>query len=255
MKKTICVISALITLASFSLRAYAAECSWYIKRNGTHRPSCPVSEEIMDKYDVYFLDKKLNDASEEKRLYLTFDLGYVNDSVLRILDVLEESETPAAFFILDHVIYKNADMLKRMVNDGHLICNHTKRHKNLSNSTEEEIRADLGALESLYKEKTGREMSKYFRFPEGKYSEAALASICKMGYKTIFWSFAYADWDNANQPKEEAAIKKILDNTHNGAVILLHPTSATNAKILGRVIAEWRKMGYTFGTLDDLTSQ
>ena len=98
-------------------------------------------------------------------------------------------------------------------------------------------------------------MSKYFRFPEGKYSESALACISGMGYKTIFWSFAYADWDNNNQPSESAAVKKILDNTHNGAVILLHPTSATNAKILAGVIEKWKGIGYTFGTLDDLTSQ
>ena len=98
-------------------------------------------------------------------------------------------------------------------------------------------------------------MSKYFRFPEGKYSTEALKCINELGYKTIFWSFGYDDWDNSRQPSEAAAIKKILDNTHNGAVILLHPTSETNAKILPVLIARWREMGYSFGTLDMLVSE
>jgi peptidoglycan-N-acetylmuramic acid deacetylase len=109
----------------------------------------------------------------------------------------------------------------------------------------------IDAFEVLYKEKTGREMDKYFRFPEGKYSESALKCIKNMGYKTMFWSFGYEDWDNNRQPSYDYAIKKILSNTHNGAIILLHPNSSTNAKILPELISAWRKMGYEFGTLHD----
>ena len=95
-------------------------------------------------------------------------------------------------------------------------------------------------------------MEKYFRFPEGKYSEKALKCVNELGYKTVFWSFAYADWDNEKQPSREFAIKKILDNTHNGAIILLHPTSKTNADILPCLISEWRRQGYEFGSLKEL---
>ena len=142
-----------------------------------------------------------------------------------------------------------------MAVEGHLVCNHTKNHKDLTSASEEEIAKDLFALEEIYKENTGYEMAKYFRFPEGKYSVEALKCVQKLGYKTIFWSFGYDDWDNCRQPSKERAIKKILDNTHNGAVILLHPTSATNAKILPTLIKAWRDMGYEFGTLDELTSK
>ena len=95
-------------------------------------------------------------------------------------------------------------------------------------------------------------MSKYFRFPEGRFSENALKSLQSLGYKTIFWSFAYADWDNNHQINADAAMKKILDNTHNGAIMLFHPTSRVNAEIFPKLIREWKNMGYTFGTLDDL---
>ena len=184
---------------------------------------------------------------------MTFDAGYENGNVERILDVLHEESVPGAFFLLDNIIIKNTDLVKRMASEGHLVCNHTKNHKDLTKCTSDEIRDNILALEDIYRSKTGLEMSKYFRFPEGKYSEAALKCVSDMGYKTVFWSFAYADWDNGNQPNEAAAIKKILDNTHNGAVILLHPTSGTNAKILKTLIMKWREMGYKFGTLDDIT--
>jgi peptidoglycan-N-acetylmuramic acid deacetylase len=139
-----------------------------------------------------------------------------------------------------------------MVNEGHLVCNHTKRHDDLTKLSEDEITKSITELENLYRNCTGRELSKYFRFPEGRYNETALKCVQNLGYKTIFWSFAYADWDNNHQADEEKSIKKILDNTHNGAVILLHPTSKTNANILKTLITKWREMGYTFGTLDEL---
>jgi peptidoglycan-N-acetylmuramic acid deacetylase len=139
-----------------------------------------------------------------------------------------------------------------MADEGHLVCNHTKNHKNLSLSSAEEIKNNLTALEKIYEEKTGNKMAAYFRFPEGKYSEEALKAVKNLGYKTIFWSLAYADWDNNKQPNIEKSKKLLLDNTHNGAVILLHPTSDTNVKILDELIVEWKNRGYSFGTLDEL---
>ena len=228
--------------------------AWYIKRNGQKRPLLQKDQEFIYKYDAYFIDKKLDDDSERKILYLTFDLGYENGNTEKILDTLYKENVPAAFFVLDNIILKNLDLVTRMINEGHLVCNHTKNHKNLCHASEEEIKRCVLDLEKLYEEKTGECMAKYFRFPEGKFNEASLATVQRLGYKTIFWSFAYADWDNKSQPQPTRAIKKIIDNTHNGAVILLHPTSETNAKIMPELIKAWREMGYSFGTLDELVS-
>lgn len=230
--------------------ASANECkSWYIKRNGSNPPTPPADIEMIRDNNGFYINDTLTE--DNKKLYLTFDAGYENGNLEKILNVLKEECVPAAFFILDNLIVKNTDLVVRMANEGHLVCNHTKRHKNLSNSTEREIVEDLTALENLYRERTGREMDKYFRFPEGKYSESALRCVSGMGYKTMFWSFAYEDWDNNKQPSREYAIKKILSNTHNGAIILLHPNSSTNAAILKDLIVAWRDMGYSFGTLKD----
>ena len=225
--------------------------TWFIKRNGNCTPGFSSSASMVDEYNGYYIDKKAADA-EEKVLYLTFDAGYENGNIEKILDVLQKEDVPAAFFVLDNLIIKNTDLVKRMAEDGHLVCNHTKNHRNLTRCTEEVIRNDLTDLEKIYEERTERSLDKFFRFPEGKFSEDALRAVSNMGYTTVFWSFAYDDWDNNRQPKSEQAIKKILDNTHNGAIILLHPTSDTNAEILPSLIKSWRKMGYTFGTLYDL---
>lgn len=253
LKATVFVLLMSLTLSFLSEPSYAqGEISWYVKRNGNKRPELDASQNMIYKYNGYFIDKKLSDNSNQKTIYLTFDLGYENGNTERILDTLRQENVPAAFFILDNIILKNSDLVTRMHNEGHLICNHTKKHKNLCFATEQEISNEILSLERLLSEKTGITMSKYFRFPEGKYSENALATVDKLGYKTVFWSFAYADWDNNKQPLPEKAIKKIIDNTHNGAVMLFHPTSKTNADIFPQLIREWKDMGYTFGTLDEL---
>ncbi len=231
--------------------ASAAECkTWYIKRNGNEPPFPPGDAAILKEYNAFYINDNLADG--EKKLYLTFDAGYENGNIERILDVLCKEKIEAAFFILDNLVIKNTDLVERMAREGHLVCNHTKNHKNLSFATKEQICNDLLTLENICKEKAGVEMEKYFRFPEGKYSENALKCVNELGYKTVFWSFAYADWDNEKQPSREFAIKKILDNTHNGAIILLHPTSKTNADILPCLISEWRRQGYEFGSLKEL---
>ncbi len=229
--------------------------NWYIKRNGNKRPVFPCGSESLSAYNTFFIDDNYPDDREEKKLYLTFDAGYENGNVEKILDVLKVENVPAAFFLLDNIIVSNSDLVKRMASEGHLVCNHTKRHKNLSNSTKEEIEADLLALERLCDKYTGVKMSKFFRFPEGKYSTEAINSVYELGYTTVFWSFAYDDWNNSKQMNEEYAIKKILSNTHNGAVVLLHPTSQTNANIMKDLIVSWRQMGYEFGSLDELLNK
>ena len=255
MKKIFILSLIVLSILSFTVNSFADNsCHWYIKRNGNSRPGFPKDAEAVAEHGGYFIDERLSETTEEKRIYITFDAGYENGNIEKILDVLKKENVPAAFFLLDNVILKNADLVIRMANEGHLVCNHTKNHKDLSNASEAEIADSLISLEKICEEKAGISMAKYFRFPEGKYSLTALECIEKLGYKTIFWSFGYDDWDNNRQPNSEKAIKKILDNTHNGEILLLHPTSATNAEILPTLISEWRKMGYTFGTLDELTA-
>ncbi len=257
MKKYIRKISALLLLLSsivgFNVSAEAKSYSWSIVRNGNKQPIFSDELSIVEQYSAYYLDKIHTDDNEQKVIYLTFDAGYENGNVEKILDVMKEKGVPSAFFVLDHLILKHPELIIRMKNEGHLVCNHTKNHHDLSNASKEEIASDLGALENICTEATGIALDKFFRFPEGKYSINALKSVEQLGYKTIFWSFAYEDWDNDRQPSCDAAMKKILSNTHNGAVILLHPTSITNASILGDLIDKWREDGYTFGTLYDLT--
>ena len=246
------VAAFLILAATINITAKQEQFTWFIKRNGKKSPGFSEKAALVDEYEGYYIDKAAA-KNGEKVIYLTFDAGYENGNIARILDVLKEENVLAAFFILDNLILKNTDLVNRMADEGHLVCNHTKNHINLSDCTNDEIAKNLTDLEKLYEEKTGKSLDKYFRFPEGRYSESALKAVCDMGYKTVFWSFAYDDWDNSRQPSPEKAKQKILSNTHNGAVILLHPTSETNASILSSLISSWRQMGYRFGTLEDLT--
>ncbi len=251
------IFSTLLIIMLFSIEttafALCKEYNWFLKRNKGKCPGFPEEAKIIEQYDVYYLDKSAN-QNQDHVIYLTFDAGYENGNIEKILDTLKSESVVGAFFLLDNIILKNTDLVIRMKNEGHYICNHTKNHKNLSNASADEIKKDIMALEAIYEEKTGHKMDKYFRFPEGKYSIEALESVNQLGYKTIFWSFAYDDWDNNRQMDNDKAMKKILDNTHDGAVILLHPTSETNAEILLDLIKEWKSRGYRFGTLDELTN-
>ena len=139
-----------------------------------------------------------------------------------------------------------------MADEGHLVCNHTYNHKDLTKLGDDEIIDNLHRLELQYKEATGKEMEKFFRFPEGRYDSRVLRLLCENGYSTVFWSMAYDDWDNSRQMSLDKAKQKLLSTTHDGAIILLHPTSRTNAEILEDLICEWRLRGYSFGTLKDL---
>lgn len=247
-----------ILCASFggALPASTKEDGWYIKRNAEHRqPLPPPSFSEIEKYGAYYVDKRYTAESDERVLYLTFDAGYENGNIEKILNTLKEESVPAAFFILDNLILRNPALVTRMRDEGHLVCNHTLRHRDMTKITDEgEFAHELFALSELYSERIGGTMSLYYRPPEGKYTVENIKMAQKLGFKTVFWSFAYADWDNKNQPSKEAAMQKVLDNTHNGAVVLLHPTSETNAAILPDLIREWRALGYRFGTLDELTA-
>lgn len=247
----LCVV-LLISAFPFNISAKNGQCAWFIRRNGNMQPTLTEEQKNISKYNAYYIDTSKSDNCADKVIYLTYDAGYENGNVAKTLDILKNEGIPAAFFILDNILLKNSDLVTRMISEGHTVCNHTKKHKNLSFSTREEIENDLSALETLYEEKTGQKMKKYFRFPEGKYSENSLKIISELGYSTFFWSFAYEDWNNGKQMPPEKALKKILDNTHNGAIFLFHPTSDTNVKILNALIKEWKNQGFRFGTLDEL---
>ena len=229
--------------------------SWYCKRNNEHKqPTVDSSMQFIDQYGGYYVDKNHGDDSEDKVIYLTFDAGYENGNISKILDTLKAENVSGAFFILGHLINSHPELILRMVNEGHTVANHTKSHKDMTIPSDfEEFKAELEGLEALYLNVTGVNLSRYYRPPEGKFDERSLKYATDMGYKTIFWSLAYADWDNNNQMAQDKAMKKILDNIHNGAVILLHPTSETNAAILKDLITTLRSQGYRFGTLDELT--
>lgn len=254
-KKILFVVVTVLLIISMSLNVFATESkSWYCKRNSEHKqPILGADMRFIEQYGGYYVDSKHGDNCTDKVVYLTFDAGYENGNIAKILDVLSEKQVKGAFFVLGHLVEENTSLVVRMADEGHLVCNHTNNHPDMSRkSTLEEFKAEIVALEDIYREKTGRELSKFFRPPEGRFSRKTLEFANELGYKTVFWSFAYADWDNNAQMSHEAAKKKILDNIHNGAIILLHPTSATNAAILGEVIDELRAQGYRFGTLDEL---
>ena len=175
--------------------------------------------------------------TNEKVLYLTFDAGYENGCTAKILDTLKEKQVPAAFFLVGNYIRQSPDLVRRMVAEGHTVGNHTMHHYDMSRlSDKAAFSKELTDLEALYKETVGQELPKFYRPPQGIYSEENLKMAQELGYKTLFWSLAYVDWNNDSQPTKEAAFAKLLPRTHNGAVVLLHSTSKTNAEILGELI-------------------
>lgn len=255
----IAVLCAALLIPCFALSVFAESGvhNWYcVRRAGNLQPSCEPAMSFIEKYGGYYIDHSHGDNSSEKVVYLTFDAGYENGNISKILDTLKSEGVTAAFFVLSHLIESQTELISRMADEGHLVCNHTASHKDMSAvHSKEAFAAELSALEKVYFEKTGKTLAKYYRPPCGRFSEENLKFAYELGYKTIFWSFAYADWDNDHQMSPAAAEKKILDNVHNGAILLLHPTSATNAAILGSVIRILRAKGYRFGTLDELTKR
>ncbi|MBR5617998.1 MAG: polysaccharide deacetylase family protein [Oscillospiraceae bacterium] len=211
-------------------------------------PIGPANSATLAKYGAAYLGD-----TAEKVLYLTFDAGYENGCTARILDVLKAHDVPAAFFLVGNYMEKNADLVRRMVEEGHIVGNHTMHHHDMSKlSDKAAFVKELTDLEVCFKEITGKELPKYYRPPQGTYSEENLRMAQELGYKTVFWSLAYVDWLNNDQPTREQAFGKLLPRTHNGAVVLLHSTSATNAEILDELLSKWKEMGYRFASLEEL---
>ena len=205
-----------------------------------------VSE--LSRYKAYYCAD-----ARKKEIYLTFDAGFENGCTEQILDVLKKEKVPAAFFLVGTYIEKNPELVKRMVKEGHIVGNHTWSHPDMSAiSDKDSFSQELKRVEDIYRTVTGNEMKKYYRPPQGKFSFDNLAMARGLGYTTVFWSLAYVDWLEDAQPSREEALEKLLPRTHNGAIILLHSTSKTNAAVLDELIQNWKSEGYKFKSVTEL---
>ena len=207
-----------------------------------------ASQRDLAQYDAFYL----GDTSK-KVLYLTFDAGYENGNTPAILDALKKHHAPAAFFVVGNFIETAPELVKRMVAEGHIVGNHTFHHPDMSKISDvAAFQKELNDLADLYKSTTGQELPKFYRPPQGKFSEENLKQAKALGYTTVFWSLAYVDWYTDNQPTAEQAFAKLLPRIHDGAIVLLHSTSSTNAAILDELLTKWEGMGYSFAPLTEL---
>lgn len=212
------------------------------------KPVANATYEELSKYNAWYAQDTV-----DKIIYLTFDCGYENGNTPAILEALKKHEVPATFFVVGNFLTDNPDLAKQILAEGHTLGNHTMHHPDMSKmsdlaSFEKEIRD----LEETCLQVTGKEISKYYRPPQGKYSEGNLQMAQQLGYQTFFWSLAYVDWYENDQPTKEEAFEKLLGRIHPGAIVLLHNTSATNGAILDELLTKWEEMGYRFGKLEDL---
>lgn len=227
----------------------SAEGNWGLSFQQEGKP--PVGNATADylkQFQAFYVNQ-----TDEKVIYLTFDAGYENGNTAPILDALKKHHAPAAFFLVGNYLETSPELVKRMVEEWHTVGNHTYHHPDMSRiSTRESFNQELTDLEALYQQTTGQPMKKYYRPPQGKYSEANLKMAQELGYTTFFWSLAYVDWYEDKQPSHEEAFKKLLGRIHPGAVVLLHSTSKTNGEILDELLTRWEEMGYRFGDLEEL---
>ena len=246
------VILLAMALGAWIITAQAVEtASWGLSfRTEGAPPVGPANANTLAGFDAAYLGD-----TTQKTLYLTFDAGFENGCTGQILDILKKHSVPAAFFLVGNYLEQNADLVRRMVEEGHIVGNHTMHHPDMSKiENMESFRKELEDLEEKYSEITGKEMPKFYRPPQGTYSQKNLEMAKELGYKTVFWSLAYVDWKQDDQPAADYAFRKLLPRTLIGAVVLLHSTSSTNAQILDQLLTKWKAMGYSFGTVDALFS-
>lgn len=221
--------------------------AWGFRRGENHSQSIfeYKNKEVLDKYNGIAIGNP-----EKKYIYLTFDAGYEAGYTEKILEVMKNNDVTATFFLAGHYLNSASDLVKKMIENGNIVANHTVNHKNLVNLNDEEIKKEVMDLHNALYEKFGYEMT-FFRPPKGEFSERVMDVTNSLGYTSVFWSNTYDDWDKNKQGREEYGKKKILDNLHNGAVILLHSTSKDNSEILEDIIKEAKNMGYEFRSLKD----
>ena len=202
-------------------------------------------------YDAYYVGD-----DSEKVIYLTFDCGYENGNTEPILDALKKHDVQATFFVVGHFLETAPDMAKRMVEEGHTVGNHTYHHLDMPTiSDQETFQREMDDVANLFREITGTELSRYYRPPQGKCNTQNLKMAQELGYSTIFWSLAYVDWNQDDQPSHKEAFEKLTTRIHPGAIVLLHNTSQTNGEILDELLTKWEEMGYTFRPLAELINQ
>ena len=235
--------------AMFGLHDAIETGSWGLSFRETGEPPIGNADAAsLRRYDAVYLGD-----TEEKVLYLTFDAGYENGCTAQILDTLKAHNAKAAFFVVGNYLETAPELVQRMADEGHLVGNHTWHHYDMSRIAEEQaFSAELTRVEEKYRELTGQAMKKYYRPPQGVYSEENLRMAQALGYRTVFWSLAYVDWLQDDQPTAEEAFSKLLPRTHPGAIVLLHSTSATNAAILDDLLTRWEEAGYRFGSLEEI---
>ncbi len=205
----------------------------------------------LKEYDAYYLGN-----AEDKVIYLTFDCGYENGYTEAILDALKKHNVQATFFVVGHFVESAPDIVKRMVEEGHTVANHTYHHPDMSSISDiNSFKKELDDVANAFKELTGTEMAMYYRPPQGKFSTENLQMAKELGYATFFWSLAHVDWDVNNQPSHESSMEKLTKRIHPGAIVLLHNTSKTNSEILDQLLTKWEEMGYTFGALEVLRKE
>ncbi len=231
-----------------SVAVLADASNWGLSfQNEGQPPVANASTEELAKYNALYI----GDTSK-KVIYLTFDAGYENGNTAPILDALKKHNVHATFFLVGNYIDTAPELVKRMVDEGHTVGNHTCTHPDMSQiSDKTSFEKELKDLEEKYTNLTKKEFVKLYRPPQGKFSENNLQMAKELGYTTVFWSLAYVDWYENDQPTKEEAFEKLLSRVHSGAVVLLHSTSKTNGEILDELLTKWEEMGYTFGTLTD----
>ena len=237
---------------SVQTSAVSAEENWGLSfpEEGAAPVGNATSQELA-KYRAVYMDD-----TDEKVIYLTFDCGYENGVTETILDALQKHQAPAAFFVVGNFLETSPDLIRRMADEGHIVGNHTYHHPDMSQiSTAETFQKELSDVETLYQEITGEEMPKYYRPPQGKYSLTNLEMAGELGYTTFFWSLAYVDWYQDDQPSHQQAFDKLLPRIHPGAIVLLHSTSVTNGEILDELLTRWEEMGYHFAPLTQLAEK
>lgn len=218
---------------------------WYFMKGKDHnQPTFGKDLTVpADKYGAIYLMPK-----EEKKIYLTFDEGYENGYTGQILDVLKEKKVKAVFFITGPYLEKETELVKRMVDEGHEVGNHTVNHPSMPSCNDEKLEKEVLDLDRKFYEMFGKTM-KYLRPPMGEFSERTLSVTKSLGYTNVFWSFAYKDWEVNNQKGTDYAFDTVINAIHPGEVMLLHAVSKDNANALGQIIDKAREMGYEFGEL------
>lgn len=227
----------------------AEKYSWGLSYQQDGQP--PVGNQTpaeLAKYDAFYVQE-----TEKKVIYLTFDEGYENGNTSSILDTLKKHNVSATFFVVGPYIESEPDLIRRMADEGHIVGNHTWNHPDMSGITSKEaFEKELKDVEDAFFKATGKKMTRFYRPPQGKYSESNLQTASNLGYKTIFWSLAYVDWMADKQPTKEEAFDKLLNRIHPGAIVLLHAASDTNTMILDELLDRWDEMGYQVRPLTEI---